>query len=35
MILNRQFFYDKKRKKIKSGLLWRYNGETYNEVPFL
>ena len=34
MNFNRIFFYDKKHKKLRKGLLRRYNGQTYDDVSF-
>lgn len=34
MNLNRMFFYDRTHKKLRKGLLHRYNGQTYDDVPF-
>lgn len=31
---NRLYFYDRKHRKLRKGLLHRYNGQTYDDVPF-
>lgn len=34
MKLNRQYFYDRMHRKLRKGRLWRYNGKSYDRVPF-